>query len=312
MKIILDNTIQIKGKSGESSSKILTGFNAPFSSTVYKKLIKAKFSVEHVDTATEFNAFPHVEKLNLSSVQVIKDKKADAYVCNDYSGVIKFEALKQGLVYISPTFDLVSRHGVVASASSMDNIGVLARNAKDAFKVLYAIKEDIELKKAIKAPKIKELKKGCPYAPSVFSIISSAEFSNNVSRFDGVKFGLRVSGDLTLEKMMVDTRSEGFSLNSKANILLGNHVLIGENYNNIYDKALRLRNYILNVNLEYLKTSDLISIDFSETGEYNYSHLEVMALPSLTGLPTIAINNKIIFAGKYNEETLMALVGDKL
>jgi aspartyl-tRNA(Asn)/glutamyl-tRNA(Gln) amidotransferase subunit A len=81
------------------------------------------------------------------------------------------------------------------------------------------------------------------YALPTYYIIAPAEASANLSRYDGVRFGLRVPGD-TLDKMYENTRAEGFGAEVKRRVLIGTYVLSAGYYDAYYLKAQRLRTLI--------------------------------------------------------------------
>ena len=65
-----------------------------------------------------------------------------------------------------------------------------------------------------------------------------------MSKYDGVKYGYRAKGCHTIEDIYVKSRSEAFGADVKAAILYGSHVLSTDNYEAMYDKALRVRRLI--------------------------------------------------------------------
>lgn len=81
------------------------------------------------------------------------------------------------------------------------------------------------------------------YALPAHYIISSAESSSNLARYDGVRYGLRVGADDVLS-MFKKTRSQGFGYEVKTRVMLGTHVLSAANYNDYYVKALQVRTLI--------------------------------------------------------------------
>jgi len=81
------------------------------------------------------------------------------------------------------------------------------------------------------------------YALPAYYIIAPAEASANLSRYDGVRFGLRVPGD-TLDQMYENTRAEGFGAEVKRRVLIGTYVLSHGYYDAYYLKAQRIRTLI--------------------------------------------------------------------
>jgi len=79
------------------------------------------------------------------------------------------------------------------------------------------------------------------YAVPTYYVIATAEASSNLSRFDGVRFGLRSKDASTLSTMYRNTRDEGFGPEVKRRILLGTYVLSAGYYDAYYRKAQQVR-----------------------------------------------------------------------
>ncbi|MDD3029957.1 MAG: Asp-tRNA(Asn)/Glu-tRNA(Gln) amidotransferase subunit GatA [Alphaproteobacteria bacterium] len=95
------------------------------------------------------------------------------------------------------------------------------------------------------------------YALPVYYIIAPAEASSNLARYDGVRFGLRETGE-TLDAMYEATRSEGFGKEVQRRILIGTYVLSAGYYDAYYRKAQRVRRLIRNDFLEAFRSCDVI------------------------------------------------------
>jgi aspartyl-tRNA(Asn)/glutamyl-tRNA(Gln) amidotransferase subunit A len=83
-----------------------------------------------------------------------------------------------------------------------------------------------------------------PHALSAYYLIAPAEASANLARYDGVRFGLRVDGDGTLESMYSRTRALGFGAEVKRRIMLGTYALSSGYYEAYYGTALKVRTKI--------------------------------------------------------------------
>jgi len=108
----------------------------------------------------------------------------------------------------------------------------------------------------------------------VMTILGFAEISNNISRYDGIKFGFRAANYKNLDELYVKTRTEGFGLEAKLVSVMGFLVLTQDYYTKYYEKALKIRRLIK----EALRfdSYDVIAAPAD-------SHLAVLAgLPSLT------------------------------
>lgn len=82
------------------------------------------------------------------------------------------------------------------------------------------------------------------YAVPIYYILSSAEASSNLSRYDGIRYGYRDPEASDLSELYTGTRSKGFGLEVKRRILLGNYVLSSEHFEDIYRKAEKARNLV--------------------------------------------------------------------
>ena len=82
------------------------------------------------------------------------------------------------------------------------------------------------------------------YLVPAYYILTTAEASSNLARYDGVKYGYRSKGTRTLNSLIKETRSKGFGLEVKRRILLGSFVLSEGYYDNYYSKAQKVRRLI--------------------------------------------------------------------
>ena len=210
---------------------------------------------------------------------------------SDTGGSIRQPSSFCGVTGIKPTYGTVSRYGLIAYGSSLDQIGPIAKDVTDCATILEAIssydkkdstsipREDMdftsalvddvkgmrigiprdylgegldeEVKEAIlKAAKVLEDKGAIveefdlglvKYAIPAYYVIASAEASSNLSRFDGVKYGLRAKEYEGLHEMYKKSRSEGFGEEVKRRIMLGSFVLSSGYYDAYYLKALRTK-----------------------------------------------------------------------
>lgn len=206
---------------------------------------------------------------------------------SDTGGSIRMPASYCGIVGLKPTYGSVSRYGLVAFASSLDQIGPFGRSVEDVALLYGAIcghdpKDatsaarsyptfdsitpasaqgltvglpaeyfsdgvDDEVKARV-TETVRALERagavikpislpGTEHALSAYYIISSAEASSNLARFDGVKYGYRAQGYDGLVDMYEKTRSEGFGDEVKRRIMLGTFVLSSGYYDAYYKKA---------------------------------------------------------------------------
>ena len=131
-------------------------------------------------------------------------------------------------------------------------------------------------------------------AKVAWQICKSAEFCNNVSRYDGVKFGYRAKDCKTIEDIYVKSRSEAFGEQVKATILYGSHVLASDNYDAMYDKALRVRRLVREYFDKILAQADAVLLPACSKTQFEsqdlntvYEESRFTAPASLTGLPVV-------------------------
>lgn len=228
---------------------------------------------------------------------------------SDTGGSIRQPASFCGVVGLKPTYGLVSRYGLVAFASSLDQIGPFTRNAKDAALAMdvlagydekdatslrhhasaYFSKDLEEPLKGMKAALPKEymqegidpdIKKvlldtaalletlgvevhevSLPYSKaglSAYYLISSAEASSNLARFDGIRYGYRPREFENLEELMVKSRTEAFGSEVKRRIMLGTYALSSGYYDAYYHRAQLLRNRIRQQFTQLFSRYDLV------------------------------------------------------
>jgi aspartyl-tRNA(Asn)/glutamyl-tRNA(Gln) amidotransferase subunit A len=209
----------------------------------------------------------------------------------DTGGSIRQPAAFCGVVGVLPTYGRVSRYGLIAFASSLDRVGPLATNVRDAATMLGVLAGhdvmdatsserpvgdyvgalekpvaglrigvpaeyfgeglDPEIRAAIEKALDGLRAAGCElktislphtkYAIPTYYVIATAEASANLSRFDGVRFGLRADGVKTLSAMYRETRDQGFGAEVKRRILLGTYSLSAGYYDAYYLKAQQVR-----------------------------------------------------------------------
>lgn len=283
--VIVEDVIMVKGLPCTAGSKMLENFIAPYDSHVAEKLKNAGYVVETCATA----------EFGLADTNM---RKAAEAVCggnkcalsNDVWGTIRRQALQHELVYLYPSYGRVSRYGLVQAVSSMDQIGVLAQKPEDAFKLLEVIsgydgRDGMSLKDAeyrTEAPK-KKIKAGkfestLP-AEGTFLILAAAEFANNISRYDGVKFGYRAGNYKNINDLYVKSRTEALGFDAQLYAVTGNIVLSQEYYQKYYDKAMRARRLIKNALYEAFKDCGVLEVPVSAGG---------LALSPLTGCPSLS------------------------
>ena len=131
-----------------------------------------------------------------------------------------------------------------------------------------------------------------------YYILTTAEAASNLSRYDGVRYGVREKGS-NISEMYKRTRSSGFGEEVKRRIILGTFVLSSGYYDDYYNKALKIRRLVKNdfnkafqdVDLILTPTSPFPPFKIGEKKEPLEMYLsDIYTVPmSLAGLPAINI-----------------------
>ncbi len=149
-------------------------------------------------------------------------------------------------------------------------------------KVLNAIKVFEDLGFEIEEVSMPNLQ----HALACYYIISTAEISTNLSRFDGIRYGYRAEDFKSLDELYKKTRAEGFGHEVKKRIILGTYSLIKDNIDDYYKKALRVRTLIKN---DFDKAFQKVNILLSPTTETPAIKIGEATDPVAAGY-TLAIN----------------------
>lgn len=302
------------------------------------------------------------------SAAVVSAGLAPAALGSDTGGSIRQPASFCGVTGLKPTYGRVSRYGLVAFASSLDQIGPIANSAVDCGTILnvicgkdsrdatsankpaedfnakvgkdikgmkialpkefFADSTDDEVKNAVleAAKKYEEMgatlvdcsMKSLKYAVSAYYLVASAEAASNLSRFDGIKYGLRGEGR-TFDEMIRDSRTRGFGDEVKRRILLGNYALSSGYYDAYYLKALALKQQIIKEYNEIFENADVILTPTAPTVAYKIGEQETDPVKMyLADICTVTVNIASLPAISvpcgYNADGMpigMSLVGRK-
>ena len=295
------------------ASKMLYNFRPPYSATVVDKLkaqgavFTGKLNMDEfaMGSSCETSYFKKTRNprdltrvpggSSGGSAAAVAANECVAALGSDTGGSIRQPSAYCGITGLKPTYGSVSRFGLVAFASSLDQIGPMAKTAEDAA-LLYAAICGHDSKDATSAdrsyPSAQEMLTGSlkgktvgipkeyygkgvepqvadkvlaackvmeqqgaalkeislpstDYALSAYYIISSAEASSNLARYDGVKYGFRAQGYENLLDLYEKTRSEGFGDEVKRRIMLGTFVLSSGYYDAYYKRAKLLQQQIM-------------------------------------------------------------------
>jgi aspartyl-tRNA(Asn)/glutamyl-tRNA(Gln) amidotransferase subunit A len=294
--LAIKDNILVEGFKCTAGSKILENYNAPYDATVSAKLRKAgaiflgKTNLDEfaMGSSTENSAFgPTKNPHDLSKVPggssggsaaAVASLMCVAALGSDTGGSIRQPAAFCGVVGFKPTYGAVSRYGLIAMASSLDQIGPITHTVEDSrimFDVIlgkdgfdatsldtprntqhvtcnklkigvpkeyFGVGIDAQIKnsveKAIKkyeenGAKIQEISlPHTEYGIAVYYVIMPSEVSSNLARYDGIRYGVKVS------------RQEGFGDEVRKRIMLGTHTLSSGYYDAYYLRAQKVRRLI--------------------------------------------------------------------
>ena len=366
--IAIKDNICIDGTKTTCSSKMLENFVAPYNATVVEKLLDAGAIIIGKTNMDEFamgssTATSYFKKTKNpwdlervpggssgGSAASVSADMAFASLGSDTGGSIRQPASYCSVVGMKPTYGEVSRFGLVAFASSLDQIGPFTKDVEDMAIMLNVITgkdnkdttsvnieypdytkaigkdisnitigvptkffteglnsevkarfdEAIELYKSIGA-NVKEINLDyAKYALAAYYIISTAEASSNLARYDGIKYGHRAEDFEDLIDLYKKSRTEGFGTEVKRRIMLGTYVLSSGYYDAYYKRAQQVRTLIVDdfkkafkdVDVIVLPTAPNVAFKFGEkTSNPVEMYLEdIFTVPvNIAGLPGLSI-----------------------
>jgi aspartyl-tRNA(Asn)/glutamyl-tRNA(Gln) amidotransferase subunit A len=314
------------------ASRILDNFVSPYNATCAERLIaegaiiigKTNLDEFAMGSSNENSCFGPVKNpvdhslvpggSSGGSAAVVAQGIVPIAYGSETGGSVRQPASLCGIFGLKPSYGGISRYGLVAFGSSLDQISPFARNVED-LALAYAVPAGRDAQDAtsssfahpnypaeavskrkfrIGIPKeyfaegldpqvgavvtraIDSLKKDghiftdislplTEMAIPVYYVVSSAEASSNLARFDGVKYGLRKGGDGDLLEMYGATRTAGFGAEVKRRIMLGTYVLSSGYYDAYYNKATQVRDLMRAEFTETFKQVDLIISPTSPT-----------------------------------------------
>lgn len=155
-------------------------------------------------------------------------------------------------------------------------------------------------------------------ANTAWQILMCAETCNNVSRYDGVKYGHRAEKYRNIDELYVNSRTEGFNFLTKTVILYGSDVLSKNRYKDCYDKSLRVRRVISEKMAVLFASFDAVlapvcSKTSYEAYEINEAFIKVFeesvftAVPNLIGTPALVTKGVQLIGKSFSESTLLSL-----
>ena len=310
--VALKDNLVTRGLATTCASQILNGWKPPYTATVVEKISRSggvalgKTNLDEfaMGSSTENSSFgPTRNPYDLNrvpggssggSAAAVAARFAPLALGSDTGGSIRQPAALCGIVGVKPTYGMVSRYGLIAFASSLDQIGPFARSVKDAALMLQVIaghdpKDSTSLDSGVpdllsgidhgveglRVGIVEELIDGVApmvgtaiteaanslsaqgakvahvsvpavrYGLSAYYLIAPAEASSNLARYDGVRYGLRVTGQ-DMNETYVSSRTKGFGPEVKRRIMLGTFALSSGYYDAYYGKAQKVRTMIIN------------------------------------------------------------------
>lgn len=270
---------------------------------------------------------------------------------SDTGGSVRQPASFCGVVGMKPTYGRVSRFGLVAFASSMDQIGPITRTVRDNARVLEVIagKDPMDTTSApidvpsytkeLTAGDVKGLKIAVPksfigeavhpevkeavmealkvyeslgasweevslphlkYAESTYYLLSSAEASSSLARFDGIRYGVRSDNAEDMIDIFKQSRSEGFGEEVKRRIMLGTFALSSGNHDAYVKKAQQVRTLIKQDFDNLFENYDLVMGPTAPTPAFKFDaktdepvemyKSDMLTIPAnLTGAPALSL-----------------------
>ncbi len=368
--VALKDNLCTRGVPTTCASKMLEGWVSPYDAHVVTRLReagavvlgKANMDEFAMGSSNENSAFGPVHNpwdlerapggSSGGSAASVAAGLATLALGSDTGGSVRQPASFTGLVALKPTYGRVSRYGVIAFASSLDQVGPFARNVRDCALISETIsghdrrdatcselavpsytnavakgqKEGIRgMRIGIVRAELEQCESGvkdavlaalkafadlgaqivdvrldaAEHAVSAYYIVAPAECSSNLARFDGMRFGNRITGkDLTETYGL--TRAQGFGPEVKRRIMLGTYVLSAGYYDSYYAKAQKARTVLRNEYNHALSQCDAVLTPTSPSvafklGAKTKNPLEmyladIFTLPaSLAGLPALSL-----------------------
>jgi aspartyl-tRNA(Asn)/glutamyl-tRNA(Gln) amidotransferase subunit A len=368
----LKDLFSYKGHQVSASSKILKGYTAQYHATSVERLLAEDAIIIGRHNCDEFGMGSSGEN---SAFGVVKNGINPEYVAggssggsavavqthtchialgSDTGGSVRQPASFCGIIGLKPTYGRISRHGLIAYASSFDAVGIFAQTVQEIAQTLEIIagaddwdstasplpvpaySQLLHIDKKLKIAYLPETlseqavcafsktqmqarlemleREGhnveavsFPYLSYVlptYYLLTTAEASSNLARYDGVRYGHRTQEAQNLEEFYKKTRSEGFGQEVQRRLLLGTFVLQAGFYDAYYQKAQQVRRLIQNWTLDILSKYDFIILPTTPTTAFRLGDKRENATQmfwedvftvqaNLAGVPALSMPNGI-------------------
>ena len=366
--IALKDNMLVAGHTCACASRMLQHFTAPYDATVTLRLRAAgmvllgrlnmdEFAMGSSNENSAFGACRNPWALDRvpggssgGAAAAVAAGMAPVALGSDTGGSIRQPASFCGVTGVKPAYGNVSRYGLVAFASSLDQIGPLCKTAEDAALVMgviaghdprdatsdatlptdftlaqpgslagmtiglpkecfgeglsmpvyHAVMAAAEALRGMGATVADVSIPSLPYALSAYYVLSSAEASSNLARFDGVRYGYRVKEYADLDELYRKSREEGFGLEVKRRIMLGTFALSSGYQDQYYQKAQQARELLRHEFGLALEGCDALLTPVAPTYAYRLGEKtadpmemymgDLYTVPAnLTGLPCVSV-----------------------
>ena len=340
MIIGIKDNICYKDHEVTASSRMLNGFNSVFNATAVRRLLEEDAIIIGRLNCDEFamgssneNSFYGPVKHHLDETRVpggssggsavaVAEGLCMASLGSDTGGSIRQPASFCGVIGMKPSYGRVSRNGLLAYASSFDQIGVFTTHIEDACLLTHIMSgkdefdstlasvethlkkiEPLNNKMAIGIPKdyldfksldpeikiktesvIEKLKRdghqinyiNFPFIKHLvpcYYVLTTAEASSNLARYDGAHYGFRSENANDINSTYELSRTEGFGLEVKRRIMLGNFVLSSGYYDAYFTKAQKVRKLIKEATEQMLKENDILLFPTTPTTAFKIGEI---------------------------------------
>ncbi len=392
----IKDVICVKEHRVSAASKILGDFESLFSATAVERLLAEdaivigrlncdEFAMGSTNENSAFgptrNAYDEQKVPGGSSgasAVAVQAGLCMAALGSDTGGSVRQPASFCDVIGVKPTYGRISRHGLIAYASSFDQIGPLTKSIADAALLLEvmagkddfdstalqeevpAYSQQLHFGRKAKIAYVKEVMEHpgldaeirantmqfledlqeqgheltavtfpyLSYLVPTYYILTTAEASSNLARYDGVQYGYRDEEAQDMEMTYRASRTAGFGAEVKRRIMLGTFVLSAGYYDAYYSKAQKARRLILEATSAILDAYDFIVTPTTPTtafdlGDSKYQDPIAMYLAdiytvqaNLVGMPAVSLplfqhSNGMpyglqLMANRYEEASLLA------
>ncbi len=318
--------------------------------TVVGKAAVGEFGIDLLGETAYNGALTENGTLKNAAADCVKSGKADAAICMDINGYPRRAAAQSGLISLKPTYGTVSRYGTVPVACSGETVSILADSTAVCRELLKTVVGHDDKDgtshpaetcarvfadgKAVKKIAVLDAFAGdtlaaeqaltangveiCHVDGTVFAaaraawnILMSAELCNNVSRYDGVKYGYRAQNFTNIDELYTNSRTDAFGELLKKTILFGSETLSTDNYMKVYDKALRVRRVIKEAFDALFAEYDAVLLPAVSSMTYTVGSADPFvensftAPASITGLPAVVAGGVQVIGNAFSENTLL-------